>query len=61
MSTNDPAPCPRTEPSLDELFGDPIIQLVMRRDGIDEGAVRKVLKEAAGKIGSEIWTGSEAA
>ena len=32
-------------PSLDELLRDPIAQLVMRRDGIDESIVRQVIHD----------------
>ena len=32
-----------TEPSLDELFGDVAIQLLMRRDGVTESDVRALL------------------
>ena len=31
------------EPSLDELFGDDAIQLLMRRDGVTESEVRALL------------------
>ena len=31
------------EPSLDELFGDVAIQLLMRRDGVTESDVRALL------------------
>jgi hypothetical protein len=33
------------EPSLDELFRDEAIQLLMRRDGVTEGEVRALLGE----------------
>jgi hypothetical protein len=33
------------EPPLDELFGDVAIQLLMRRDGVTESAVRALLCE----------------
>ena len=32
-----------TEPSLDELFGDAAIRLLMRRDGVTESDVRALL------------------
>jgi len=35
----------RTEPSLDELFGDVAMQLLMRRDGVAESDVRALLSE----------------
>jgi hypothetical protein len=34
-----------TEPSLDELFGDVAMQLLMRRDGVTESDVRALLGE----------------
>ena len=34
-----------TEPSLDELFGDVAMQLLMRRDGVRESDVRMLLSE----------------
>ena len=34
-----------TEPSLDELFGDAAIRLLMRRDGVTESDVRALLCE----------------
>src|SRR5215510_8734751 len=36
------------EPSLEELFGDVAMQLLMRRDGITEGDVRALLWKAKG-------------
>ena len=33
----------RTEPSLDELFGDSAMRLLMRRDGVTESDVRALL------------------
>jgi hypothetical protein len=35
--------CGHIEPSLDELFGDDAIQLLMRRDGVTESEVRVLL------------------
>jgi hypothetical protein len=35
----------RREPSLDELFRDSAMQLLMRRDGVTEGEVRTLLGE----------------
>lgn len=31
------------EPSLDELFGDPIVHLIMQRDGVEEQEMRSTL------------------
>jgi plasmid replication initiation protein len=41
------APCASDEPTLDELFTEPIVQQLMRRDRIDEGATRRLLQLAA--------------
>ena len=38
---------PNAEPTLDDLMLDPIIHLLMRRDGVDEGAVRQIARDAA--------------
>ena len=34
------------EPTIDELLSDPIAQLIMRYDGIDETVVRGVMAQA---------------
>jgi len=34
------------EPSLDDLLTDPIIRLLMARDGVDEAIVRRLASEA---------------
>ncbi len=34
------------EPTVDELLSDPIAQLIMRYDGIDENDVRDVMEKA---------------
>ena len=39
------------EPSIEELLADPIIRLVMRRDGLTVVAVRQVFDEAARRLG----------
>jgi hypothetical protein len=47
----------RDEPTLDQLFAEPIVQQLMVRDGIDEATTRNVLQQAAAgqvtKLGSE--------
>ena len=48
------------EPSLDELFGDFAIQLLMRHDGVTEGDIRELLCKVklarAGALGAtERW------
>jgi hypothetical protein len=46
----------RDEPTLDQLFGEPIVQQLMIRDGIDEATTRNLLQQAAAgqvpKLGS---------
>jgi hypothetical protein len=37
---------PTREPSLNELLDDPIAQLLMERDGVEEREVRKLLDDA---------------
>jgi hypothetical protein len=37
-----------TEPSLDELFGDSAMRLLMRRDGVTESDIRALLHELKG-------------
>lgn len=40
----------RGEPSIEELLSDPIIHLVMRRDGLTVAAVRRVFEDAARRL-----------
>ena len=35
------------EPTLDQLFADPIVRQLMHRDGIDEAATRRLLQQMA--------------
>ena len=35
------------EPSLGQLFAEPIVQQLMRRDRIDEATIRRLLRQAA--------------
>jgi anti-sigma factor RsiW len=35
------------EPRLDQLFAEPIVKQLMRRDGIDETTIRRLLRQAA--------------
>lgn len=49
--TNPAAPWAlRGEPSLDDLMADPIVHAVMRRDGLDEACVRRIVAHAAERI-----------
>ena len=38
---------PCNEPTLDQLLAEPIVQQLMRRDRIDEAAIRHLLQETA--------------
>jgi hypothetical protein len=38
------------EPAIDEMIADPIVELVMRRDGVDEAALRRTLAEAGAAL-----------
>jgi hypothetical protein len=40
----------KSEPSLDDLLEDPIVQLVMQSDGFDEVAVRQIICDAARRL-----------
>jgi hypothetical protein len=35
------------EPTLDQLLGEPIVQQLMRRDGIDGATIRQLLQKTA--------------
>ena len=39
--------CASNEPTLDQLFSEPIVQQLMRRDRIDEAATRRLLQQVA--------------
>lgn len=45
----DPYGAALAEPALDEVMADPIVRLVMRRDGLTENDVRGVLRTARGR------------
>ena len=40
------------EPALDDVFADPIVQAVMRVDGLAEADLRRTLCEARGRRGT---------
>jgi hypothetical protein len=42
------------EPTLDELLAEPIVQLLMRRDGINEATIRRLLQETAA-VRPPVW------
>jgi hypothetical protein len=35
-----------TEPTLDDLLADPLVQMVMRADGLSRGPVRELMESA---------------
>ncbi|MEM7121184.1 MAG: hypothetical protein AAF563_07920 [Pseudomonadota bacterium] len=41
------------EPTIDQLLADPIIQQVMRRDGIDETVVMTFVNDARARLGCD--------
>lgn len=44
------------EPTIDQLLADPIIQQVMRRDGIDETVVMTYVNDARQRLGRDTET-----
>lgn len=38
------------EPSLDEMLADPIVRILMERDGVSERSVRGVFEDAAKRL-----------
>ena len=40
-------PCQSDELTLDQMFAEPIVRLVMNRDGVDEDATRRLLRQVA--------------
>ncbi len=38
------------EPSLDEMLADPIVRILMERDGLSEQSVRGVFEDAAKRL-----------
>jgi predicted metal-dependent TIM-barrel fold hydrolase len=38
---------PDASPTVDDLLRDPIVHLLMRRDGTDEETIRRIAREAA--------------
>lgn len=37
------------EPTLDQILAEPIVKTLMRRDGADEAAIRRLLAKATGR------------
>jgi hypothetical protein len=38
---------PRREPPIDEILAEPVIRLLMARDGVDDARIRRLLAEIA--------------
>jgi hypothetical protein len=47
------------EPSVDEILSDPLIQLVMERDGSSDVAVRTLMVETKRRLAAEDFAGSK--
>ena len=43
-----------TEPALADMLADPIVHLVMRRDGVTEDALRRVIEAAQAMLRSRL-------
>lgn len=41
---------PETELTLDEMLADPIVRVMMRRDGVEETQVRALVRRVAGRL-----------
>ena len=41
------------ELTLDEILGDPIVQILMRRDGVSDGDIRRLVNDTQPRIASE--------
>lgn len=39
------------EPNIEEVLGDPIVRLLMRRDGVSEDSLREAIGDALGGAG----------
>lgn len=40
------------EPSLDQILAEPIVQMIMRRDGVDDQSIRRLMRKAAAMAGA---------
>jgi hypothetical protein len=47
------------EPSLDEMFADPVVRLVMRRDGLSDADVWRVVRHGQVRLGVESRSAGE--
>jgi len=43
--------CARLEPSLDEIFDEPIVRRMMARDGVTELALRRLIEQVRERLG----------
>ena len=41
---------PETELTLDEMLADPIVRVMMRRDGVEEAQVRALVRRVADRL-----------
>ena len=49
------------EPSVDEILSDPVIRLVMERDGLSDAAVRALIADARRRLAADGFAGSKPA
>lgn len=47
------------EPSVDEMLSDPLIQLMMERDGLSDGEVRTLMADTKRRLEAETFAGSK--
>ena len=47
------------EPSVDEMLSDPVIQLVMERDGLSDDEVRTLMADTKRRLEAESFSGSK--
>jgi hypothetical protein len=45
-----PETAPETELTLDEMLADPIVHLIMRRDGVEDAHVRALVRRVAARL-----------
>lgn len=48
MQSTEPRPC--SEPTLDEMLADPIVRMLMERDGLTDESVRGTFEDAAKRM-----------
>ena len=47
------------EPSVDEILSDPLIRLVMERDGLSDDAVRSLMADTKRRLEAEEFAGNK--